>query len=78
MLRGAIWAKLALPTETLCDDCLFQRARERQVTLTFDDLQPGCLFNLLGPPSWFDRLGGVGGRENLGGPGVIWQKKERS
>jgi hypothetical protein len=56
MLREATWQKIARPDEALCGRCMFQRARECKVEITFADLLPSP-FNLDGTPnSWFDRL----------------------
>jgi hypothetical protein len=54
MLRDAAWAKIADVRDTLCSKCFFDRAIERQINLTFADLEP-CAFNLFDRPnSWFD------------------------
>jgi hypothetical protein len=56
----ATWLKIVDPKnphETLCSDCMFQRAFERRINLTFDDLELSP-FNLFGSPSWFDYFGG--------------------
>jgi hypothetical protein len=56
-LRDAVWLKLGLAEdEALCAKCLFERAAERGINLTFADLRP-CLFNLLPifhDPTWFE------------------------
>ena len=57
VLRDATWHRLARKHETLCGDCVFQRAADRGVTLTIADLKP-CRFNESDNPSWFDRFGG--------------------
>jgi hypothetical protein len=54
MFQDATWLKLAKRRhETLCAKCAFARARNRRVTLTFDELLP-CVSNLEGP--WFDQF----------------------
>jgi hypothetical protein len=59
-LRDVTWLKIADPNhphETLCSNCMFQRASDLGVNLTFDDLELSP-FNLFGSPSWFDYFGG--------------------
>ena len=60
MLHDATWLKLADEYTALCVECMFQRAAERGVALTFADLLP-CMFNIrpsrrnLSPTgSWYD------------------------
>jgi hypothetical protein len=54
MLQDAAWQRLADRDELLCAKCVFDRAIDRQVVLTFADLLP-CGINLdpVGPHSWF-------------------------
>lgn len=59
-MRDTTWLKIADPKnphETLCSDCIFQRAFERKINLTFDDLELSP-FNAFGSPSWFDYFDG--------------------
>jgi hypothetical protein len=54
MLRDEIWHKLADEHRLLCANCVFARAVERGIDLTFASLKP-CAFNLFhSPSSWFD------------------------
>jgi len=55
MLKDATWQRLTEKHERLlCAKCVFDRAIDRQVDLTFADLRP-CAFNLFHrPDSWFD------------------------
>ncbi len=54
MLHDAMWRKLAEERETLCFDCMLDRATERQVNLSLTDLLP-CPFNLRDwPDSYFN------------------------
>ncbi len=58
MLHDATWLRLARRDEDLCGDCVFERASERDIELTFADLRP-CEFNLFhSPDSWFDMFAG--------------------
>jgi hypothetical protein len=54
MLKSATWLKLAKKHEMLCGECTLIRAEDRNIDLTFADLEP-CPFNILfgRPISWF-------------------------
>jgi hypothetical protein len=51
MLRDEVWLKLADEHETLCDKCMWQRQRERHVSITIDSLKP-CPVNVA--RGWFN------------------------
>ena len=50
MLRDEVWTALADKHETLCEQCMWRRQRERHVSITINSLQP-CPVNLI---AWFD------------------------
>jgi hypothetical protein len=52
-LHDEVWKQFAKQSETLCADCFLERAAERRVDLSLQDLRP-CPFNLYGIPSWYD------------------------
>jgi hypothetical protein len=60
MLTDNAWAELAEARETLCAGCMFERAVERRVALTWADLLP-CEFNFWHSPSWYDLFHGAEG-----------------
>jgi hypothetical protein len=54
ILRPETWRKIADERDVLCGDCMFRRARDRKIEITFGDLWP-CPFNLRpSPHSWFE------------------------
>jgi hypothetical protein len=61
MLHDATWCRFASKNETLCGNCVLQRAINRKVPITLADLRP-CPLNLFRwPRSWFNFFAG---REN--------------
>jgi hypothetical protein len=54
MLRDEVWAAIGQPTERLCADCMFRRAKERGVRLTLASLKPLPVNLRCNPWSWFD------------------------
>jgi len=55
MLKDEAWARFGRPRDTLCAECFFARAIERDIDLTLRDLLP-CPFNL---PGWFELFAGT-------------------
>jgi hypothetical protein len=54
VLHDHIWQRLARQDETLCGECMFERAVEQRIRPTLADLLP-CPFNLFHSPlSWFE------------------------
>src|SRR5262249_15247769 len=54
MLHNEAWAMFGKPQDTLCAECFFARAIERDIDLTLRDLLP-CPFNL---SVWFELFAG--------------------
>jgi hypothetical protein len=57
MLHDDVWRQFAKPHDTLCEMCFLERAAERRIDLSLQDLRP-CPFNLYGIPCWYDLFHG--------------------